>query len=146
MAEEPDVARYVDPLGGSAVIERIAAEMRSEVEDWLRRIEDHGGMLGSIRSGWLESEIEDLAQREPGPRVGVKDQLRSETEEVVLQRERHKPLPLVQRGVERQACDAELKAIRDAVASGVNVLPTLIEAARARASIGQMCEAMAPQD
>ncbi|WP_340681965.1 methylmalonyl-CoA mutase family protein [Amycolatopsis coloradensis] len=146
MAEETDVARYVDPLGGSAVIERIAAEMRSEVEDWLRRIEDHGGMLGSIRSGWLESEIEDLAQREPGPRVGVKDQLRSETEEVVLQRERHKPLPSVQRGVERRACDAELKAIRDAVASGVNVMPTLIEAARARASLGQMCEAMAPQD
>jgi methylmalonyl-CoA mutase, N-terminal domain len=144
LAEETDVARYVDPLGGSEVIARIVAETTAEVEDWLRRIEEHGGMLGSIRSGWLESEIEELAANDPGPRVGVRDRIRSESEQEVLRRERHNPSASVHRVLERRGCEPELAAVREAALGGGNVLPTLIEAARARATIGQMRTAMAP--
>ncbi|MER5510863.1 methylmalonyl-CoA mutase family protein [Streptomyces sp. NPDC002766] len=145
LAEETDVARYVDPLGGSETIDRLVAEMTADVEDWLQQIEDHGGMLGSIRSGWLESEIEELAYRDPGPQVGVRDQLRSGTEQEILRRERHEAPASVQRAVERRPCEKELVAVREAALTGANVMPTLIEAARARSTIGQMRAAMAPE-
>ncbi|MFK8906305.1 methylmalonyl-CoA mutase family protein [Streptomyces sp. YS-3] len=145
LAEETDLARYVDPLGGSETIDRLVAELTTDVEGWLRQIEDHGGMLGSIRSGWLESEINEMAYNDPGPRVGVRDRLPSETEREVLRRERHEVPTSVERAVERRPCEVELAAVREAALTGANVLPTLIEAARARATIGQMREAMAPQ-
>jgi methylmalonyl-CoA mutase N-terminal domain/subunit len=146
LAHETDVAQYVDPLGGSQVIDAIVAELTTEVEEWLRRIEEHGGMLGSIRSGWLESEVEEQAYRNGGPVVGVTDEMRSELEQDILVRERHEPPQVVQRGVERRPCSDELDAVRAAAQSGANVLPALIEAARARATIGQMRAAMTPED
>ncbi|WP_217558861.1 methylmalonyl-CoA mutase family protein [Streptomyces sp. GbtcB6] len=144
LAHETDLARYVDPLGGSSVIDAVCAEMTAEVEEWLRRIDEHGGMFGSIRSGWLEAQIEDQAYESAGPSVGVTDAMRSEVEQQVLRQERHEPLEPVQRNVERRAFTPELKALRESAASGVNVLPSLIEAARARATIGQMRTALEP--
>ncbi|MFG2111818.1 methylmalonyl-CoA mutase family protein [Streptomyces sp. NPDC048718] len=146
LAQETDVAQYVDPLGGSEVIERITTELTVEVEDWLKRIEDRGGMLGCIRSGWLEGEVEELAYRDTGPKVGVQDELRSELEQEILRRERHEAPQAVQRTVVRRECGPELARLREAALAGVNVLPALIDAARARATIGQMREAMAPED
>jgi methylmalonyl-CoA mutase, N-terminal domain len=143
LARETDVARYADPLGGSRVIDALTAEMTAEVEDWLRRIDEHGGMLGSIRGGWLESEIEEQAYRDPGPTVGVRDAVPSDAEQQVIRLGRHFPAAAT-RCVERSACLSELAELRRAAMSGANVLPPLIEAARARATIGQMCEAMAP--
>ncbi|MFE4860722.1 methylmalonyl-CoA mutase family protein [Streptomyces sp. NPDC056670] len=144
LAEETDVARYVDPLGGSEAVDALVAGMTAEVEDWLDRIEEHDGMLGSIRSGWLESEIDELAHRDPGPRVGVGDRMYSETEQEVLRRERHATPDSVQREVERPSCAPELAAVREAARGGANVLPALIEAARARATIGQLRTALTP--
>lgn len=146
LARETDIARYVDPLGGSAVVDQIVAEMEAEVERWLARIEDHGGMLGSIRSGWLGSEIDDMSEHERGPCVGVRDQLRSRSEQELLRRERHEAAASTRRVVDRRKCETELATVRQAALTGTNVLQPLIEAARARATIGQMTAAMTPED
>ncbi|WFE54847.1 methylmalonyl-CoA mutase family protein [Micromonospora sp. WMMD1155] len=142
LAEETDLARHVDPLGGSDVIESIVAELTDEVEDWLRRIEERGGMVACVRSGWLESEIEDLAFRTPGPTVGVSNTIRTVTEDVLVRNERHEPSEPMRRVVPRAKADAELGRLHADAAAGRNIMPALIEAARARATIGQMRAAL----
>jgi methylmalonyl-CoA mutase N-terminal domain/subunit len=144
LADETDLARYVDPLGGSAVVERIAAELATEVEDWLARIDEHGGMVQSIRGGWLEREIEDLAYADRGPVVGVRGTVPSQHEQQLLAIDRAVEPEARQRVVERRQCDAELDRLRTDARAGRNIMPALVDAARARATIGQLCDAVRP--
>ncbi|MFI9804234.1 methylmalonyl-CoA mutase family protein [Streptomyces sp. NPDC052301] len=145
LAHETDIARYADPLGGSHVVEGLVEELGKEVDDWLQRIEEHGGITAGIRSGWLEGEIEELAFQDPGPTVGVVDTAPSDSERGLLQAERHTTTG-GRRDVVRPPCTAELDRLRADARAGRNVLPALIEAVRARATIGQLCAAMRPAD
>ncbi|MER5638843.1 methylmalonyl-CoA mutase family protein [Kitasatospora sp. NPDC002227] len=144
LAEETDLARYVDPLGGSHVVEGLVEQLGAEVDDWLRRIEQRGGMAACISSGWLEGEIEELAYRDPGPTVGVTRPRRSDSENQLLLAERHTALGS-RRDVKRLPWGPELDRLRADATAGRNVLPALIDAARARATIGQLTEAMRPE-
>ncbi|WP_448321936.1 methylmalonyl-CoA mutase family protein [Streptomyces sp. CO7] len=144
LAHETDLARYADPLGGSRVVEGLVEELGKEVDDWLRRIEERGGITACIRSGWLEGEIEELAYQDPGPTVGVLDPADpSASERDLLRAERHTTTG-GRRDVRRQPCAAELARLRADALEGRNVLPALVEAVRARASLGQLREAMRP--
>jgi methylmalonyl-CoA mutase N-terminal domain/subunit len=146
LAHETDLARYVDPLGGSRVVEALASEVAAQVEEWLRRIGERGGMAACIRSGWLEREVEELAYADSGPVVGVGDALRSDSEQRLLDAERHASDDAQSRVVRRGECADELARLRADVAAQRNVLPALIAAVRARASIGQLRAAMTPAD
>ncbi|WP_406329436.1 methylmalonyl-CoA mutase family protein [Streptomyces sp. NBC_00203] len=147
LAHETDLARYADPLGGSHVVEGLVDEVGKEVDGWLQRIEDRGGIAACIRSGWLEGEIEELAFQDPGPSVGVLDPApsasASASERQLLLAESHTTTG-GRRDVVRASCPAELDRLRVDALSGSNVLPALIEAVRARATIGQLCAAMRP--
>jgi methylmalonyl-CoA mutase N-terminal domain/subunit len=144
LAHETDLVRYADPLGGSTVVDALARELSGEVEEWLRRIEERGGMAACIRSGWLEREVEELAYADTGPAVGVTDAIRSEPEQRLLDAERHEATGAQSRPVKRGACDAELDRLRADVLKHQNVIPALVDAVRARASIGQLRAAMSP--
>ncbi len=144
LAHETDLARYADILGGSHAVEALAKELAAEVEDWLRRIDEHGGMSAGIASGWLEREIEDLAYRDHGPRIGVTDAVPSESERQLLMVETHGAAVTGRRDIERRDCSAQLEQLRADALARRNVLPALIEAARARASMGQLRDALQP--
>ncbi|AMY56278.1 hypothetical protein CH289_26675 [Rhodococcus sp. RS1C4] len=142
--KETDLARYVDPLGGSEAIARIADEIEAEATGWLDDIAAHGGLLDCLRSGWLESRIDDMAYATRGPVVGVVEAESSEEEEWLTERQlRSGVVPGRRRPFERGVCSAELRAVTDDVAAGRNVMNSMIAAARARASIGQMQRAVA---
>jgi len=143
LAFETDLIRYTDPLGGSSVIDELVAILTNEVEEWLAKIEAHGGMLGSLRSGWLEGEIDDLAYRERGPVVGVLDAVESEAEQELLRREKSREAKISTRAVARSRNREPLRRVRQAAENAENVVPALIEAARTRASLGEMTEALA---
>ncbi|MEV0006082.1 methylmalonyl-CoA mutase family protein [Micromonospora sp. NPDC050980] len=143
LASETDLARYADPLGGSRVVEQLVAELGAEVDDWLRRIEQRGGVVECIRTGWLEGEIEQLAYLDPGPVVGVTDPQVSASEDALVAAERHQVVGHG-RAVRRPAAEDELRRVRDDARAGRNVMPALIDAVRARATIGQLREAMQP--
>jgi len=143
LAEETDLCRFVDPLGGSRVIEDLTTEIEHEAERWLERIDERGGMLECLRNGWLEREIEDMAYHDPGPVVGVRDAVGEDAEKELVMGERcGRVVDGRTRPVVRRDCGRELARVRKAADEGENVLPALVEAARARATIGQMCEAM----
>jgi methylmalonyl-CoA mutase N-terminal domain/subunit len=142
LAEETDLARYPDPLGGSLVIEELVREQTKEAVDWLERIEAHGGMLACLRSGWLEGEIGEAALSAALPTVGVCDPVDSAQEAALLAAERTAPRPHAARTVRRSPCADQLQAVEQSAREGRNVLPALIDAAKARATLGQMTDAL----
>jgi methylmalonyl-CoA mutase, N-terminal domain len=145
LAEETDLACYPDPLGGSKVVEELMSELTAEVGEWLGRIEERGGMIECIRSGWLEREVEDMAYRYRGPAVGVRDAVRSDPEMRLLEAERRVSQAQTEiRQVARGNGASELACLRSSVIAGENVMPGLVAAARARATIGEMRMAMQP--
>jgi methylmalonyl-CoA mutase N-terminal domain/subunit len=143
LLHETDLAQYADALGGSVTVERLVDEIEAEATRWLDQIDERGGLLACLRTGWLEGHIEEMAYRNEGPRVGVRDADESSAEQDLLRGEyttgvaagRRRPFA-------RGDCERQLARIRHDVEAGVNVMPAMIEAARARASIEQMSTAI----
>jgi methylmalonyl-CoA mutase N-terminal domain/subunit len=142
LAEETDLARYPDPLGGSLVVEELVREQTREAVAWLDRIEARGGMLACLRSGWLEDEIGEAALSAALPTVGVRRPVDSQEEARLLAAERTRPRPQHTRTVQRAPCADRLETLEQCAREGRNVVPALIEAARARATLGQLTEAL----
>lgn len=76
MAEETGVADVIDPLGGSFYVEWLTDEMEQRTYEYLARIEDLGGILAAIKTGFIQREIADTSykyqrQMEEGRRVIV---------------------------------------------------------------------------
>jgi methylmalonyl-CoA mutase, N-terminal domain len=143
LAEETDLASHPDPLGGSRAVETLTEELLTDARAWLARIEDRGGMLAALRSGWLEQELTEAAMTAALPVVGVAHGETSSLERALVADGTGGAGSAPPRRVPRTACAGELTAVRQAASAGVNVIPALVEAARARATLGQMTAALA---
>ncbi|WP_405497548.1 methylmalonyl-CoA mutase family protein [Streptomyces sp. NBC_00096] len=143
LLHETDLARHADILGGSPAVERLVDEIEGEALGWLDRIAEQGGLMACLRTGWLEREIEEMAYRSTGPTVGVTDAERSDPELELLRSQRASGVvPGRRRAFTHRPCPAELARISRAARDGDNVLPPLIDAARARASLARMVSAL----
>jgi methylmalonyl-CoA mutase N-terminal domain/subunit len=157
IAHETGVANTIDPLGGSYFVESLTDEMERAAYEYFARIDELGGMVEAIKRGFPQREIADASFRyqqevDAGRRVVVGvNEYRLEGEEDV---ELHRPDPAVERKqgdrLQRTRADrdsaaveralAELKAA--AVTDGENLMPHFLDAARARASEGEMIAAL----
>ncbi len=154
IACESGADRVADPLAGSYYVEYLTNEMEQRALDYIHRIEAMGGMLRAVEEGFPQKEIAEAAYRyqaeiEKGDRiiVGVNG-FRTEGDE---------PIPLLKidetvarAQVERlRAVRAERSAARvtetlagveRACRDGANVMPPIIEAVKAYASLGEVCD------
>ena len=152
IAHETGVANSVDPLGGSYLVEALTDAIEAEAIAYFRQIEDLGGVLTCIESGFFQQEIADAAARfqrevEAGERtiVGVNAYPNAEPLRIPL-------LEMDPAGYERQVARLEhLRASRDgeavrraldalhAAAHGTdNLMPFILDAARAYATLGEI--------
>jgi methylmalonyl-CoA mutase N-terminal domain/subunit len=156
LAHESGVTDAVDPLAGSYWVEAMTAELERDARAVLERIDRLGGMLEAIRSGWVQQQIHEAAYRwqrevEGGERVivGVNRYAEDETPATPP----FKPDPAVER--ERAAFLARWRAERDRAAAGValarvgraargseNLVPPILDALKARCTLGEVCDAM----
>ncbi len=154
IAEETGVTAVADPLGGSYYVEALTDELERQARDYIARIDAMGGMVAAVEAGFPQAEIADAAyayQREfeRGERrvVGVNAHVDGEGEDPPI----HRPDPAVEaRQVERVsalraardgAAHAEaIAGLRAACAGEDNVMPHLVAAAGADATIGEMCD------
>ncbi len=156
IAEETGVADVIDPLGGSWFVEALTDRMEAEAERIFKRIEEMGGVLAAIDKGWFQREIGEAAYRlqqqyDRGERaiVGVNKHreedekipvLKIDMETEVSQRERVQEL---RRRRAARAVERALERVTTAAASqGENLMPPLIDAARAYATLGETIEAL----
>src|SRR4051794_22628398 len=157
IAHETGVTNTIDPLGGSYFIEALTDDMERAAHAYFARIDELGGMVEAIKRGFPQREIADASfryQQEVDSRrrivVGVNDYRLEGEEGIAL----HRPDPAVERkqgdrlGNTRARRDSA--AVQDALAAlkaaaagdGENLMPHFLEAARARASEGEMIAAL----
>ncbi|MFW6694685.1 acyl-CoA mutase large subunit family protein [Streptomyces sp. MAR4 CNX-425] len=156
LAYETDVPATVDPFAGSYVVETMTDELEEAAAGLMRRVEDRGGAVRAIESGFQKGEIERNAYRiaqetEAGERVVVGVNRYRLAEE-----EPYEPLrvdPAIEaRQVERLArlraerdggaVEAALTELRRAAGTTENVLYPMKRALAARATVGEVCGAL----
>ena len=157
LAYETGVTNTVDPLGGSYFVETLTKQMQQEATTYFQRIEQLGGMIRALESGFFRREIDEAAfayQREVDARrkliVGVNafvepDHKPIETLEIDESAEKMQLADL--RRVKKQrdagAMARALDSVRRTAKSSENLMPVLLDAARARCTVGEVMNALA---
>jgi methylmalonyl-CoA mutase N-terminal domain/subunit len=158
IAFESGAPQTVDPLAGSYYIESLTSEIEQRADDYLEKIEAMGGMLKAIERGYVQQEIQNAAyeyqqavDRLEAVVVGVnRFQVQSEDEKAVpIQRIDPSLEP---RQVERlqalrakrnvETWQAAIRAVEDTARSGENLMPRILAAVEANATVGEISDAM----
>jgi methylmalonyl-CoA mutase N-terminal domain/subunit len=156
IAHETGVVNTIDPLGGSYYVERITNELEREAYEYFDRIEKLGGVVPAIKESFFQREIAEAAFRyqsevERGQRiiVGVnRYQLEDERSPEILkidaaleakQVERVRSLRATR---DTAAVERELTRLKQAAAGDENLMPIILDAARAYVTMGEMCDAL----
>ncbi len=152
IAHETGVTNTVDPLGGSYYLESLTNRVEAEAYEYFRRIEDVGGVVPALESGFFQREIGDAAyiyQREEDRRdritVGVNDYLTDDELSIPLLRvdregeaRQIQNLNNVRRTRDNREVANRLKDLEVAARGDANLMPPLLEAVRAYATLGEM--------
>ena len=154
LAEETGVANTIDPLGGSYFVESLTDKMEQAAYEYIEKIDDMGGMLKAIERNYPQMEIADAAykfQREFDQNkrimVGVnkyvtEDDVPVDTYHVDEALEEHQ-IALTQEvknSRDEKGVKGCLERLGEACSSNENVMPYLIEAASAYATLQEMCD------
>jgi methylmalonyl-CoA mutase N-terminal domain/subunit len=156
IAHESGVANTIDPLGGSFLTEALTDETEEEARAYLRRIEDLGGVIPAIESGFFQREIAESAyryQREIDSRqrliVGVNEYTLDEPLEIPIlamdaegERRQVERLRRLRRERDGREAAHRLKAVENACRDGENVMPHLVDAVNASCTLGEICGVM----
>jgi methylmalonyl-CoA mutase N-terminal domain/subunit len=161
--EETGVVNVADPLGGSWYLEALTDRLEAEAEEIFARIAAMspdgsmtGGVLRGIEDGWFSSEIAEASfvyqqQLEKGDKkvVGVNSHLGTTGQPVEILRVSHQveqdqvaDLALRRGARDQVAVDSALAAMLAAARSGDNMIPPMLDAARAEATLGEICGAL----
>jgi len=153
LAEETGVANTIDPLAGSYFVEALTQNIEEQAYEYIRRIDEMGGMVAAIERGYPQSEIADSAykfqrQVDSGEKtiVGVNKyatehppitiwRMKPEIEERQLRRLRD-----VKERRNNQKVRELLQKIRKASQSSENLMPHIINAVREYATLQEICD------
>jgi methylmalonyl-CoA mutase N-terminal domain/subunit len=151
IAYESGVTNTADPVGGSEHLEALTGSIEQGVRDYLKRIDEMGGTLRAIETGYIQREIQNAAyeyQRavEQGERivVGV-NRFQGEEQcpiptfhlDAALERGQIEKLRQVRASRSPSAVAEKLAALEQAAHTGSNLMPPILEAADAYATVGE---------
>ncbi|MYV46133.1 methylmalonyl-CoA mutase family protein [Streptomyces sp. SID2888] len=156
LAHETDVTATVDPFAGSYAMERMTDEVEAAALELMRKVEDLGGAVSAIEHGFQKGEIERNAYRiaqetDAGERivVGVNRFQLDEEEpyeplrvDPAIEARQAERLAGLRAGRDRTAVDRALADLKKAAEGTDNVLYPMKEALRARATVGEVCNAL----
>jgi len=153
LAEETGVGNTIDPLAGSYFVETLTHQMEEQAWEYIRKIDDMGGMIAAVERGYPQAEIADSAykyqrQIDCGEKVivGLNKymtdhppitiwRMKAEIEERQLRRLRE-----VKQTRNNQKVKELLHEIRKVSQNGENLMPHIINAVREYASIQEICD------
>jgi methylmalonyl-CoA mutase N-terminal domain/subunit len=156
VAHETGVTNTADPFGGSTHIEELTDSIERGVAEYLKRIDEMGGTLRAIEIGYIQGEIQNAAydwQRavESGERVVVGvNRFQKEGErppvtfriDPALERAQVERLRQVRASRSASAAAEKLDALEAAARGDANLMPAIIEAAGAQATLGEISDRM----
>jgi len=156
VAEESGVANTIDPLAGSYYIEAMTDRIEKEAEDYINKIDAIGGMTEAIETGFVQTEIQKASYKfemevESNERiiVGVNKYVIDETEksdllkiDMSVQEEQIKFLTKIKSERNNNEIEDKLKHLRKAAEGNENLMPLIIDAVKAYASVGEICNTL----
>ena len=154
IAHETGITDTVDPLGGSYLLETMTDSLETASHEYFRRIDDLGGVIPALETGFLQREIADASyvyQLEEDRReritVGVNEYRTEDGTEIPLlrvdregEKKQIESLNEVRRTRDNREVAQRLKSLEQAARNSENTMPHLIEAAKAYATLGEMMD------
>ena len=155
LAYETGVPNTADPLGGSYFLEKLTLDTEAAANDYIRRIDGMGGMIPAIEQGFPQTEIASASYRyqqevEAGERVivGV-NRFQSDDQPIELLQidetsgeHQCKKLAALRGRRDNGAVQKSLDALKRASEGTENTMPYLLDAVRAYATLGEICDAL----
>ncbi|MBI4737710.1 MAG: methylmalonyl-CoA mutase family protein [candidate division NC10 bacterium] len=156
LAHESGVADVVDPLGGSYCVETLTDRIEAEARAYLEKIDQLGGMLRAIELGFVQKEVQEAAYQAQRS-LETKRQIVVGVNEFVGEAAASVPVFVVDERVAAEQCrrlqavrarrdghrvQAARKRLGEAAAGPGNLLPAILEAVRASATIGEICDTL----
>ncbi|HEC83351.1 MAG TPA: methylmalonyl-CoA mutase, partial [Firmicutes bacterium] len=155
IAYESGVADSADPLGGSYLIEYLTDEIEKRARAYIDRIAEIGGVIKAIETGYIKQEIERSAyeyqkrvESEETTVVGVNRFTEEHQEPVIfkvdpaVEHEQRQRLASVKASRSQSLVNKSLQAVKRAALDGANLVEPIIDAARNKATLGEICNVL----
>jgi methylmalonyl-CoA mutase, N-terminal domain len=156
IAFESGAPQTIDPLAGSYYVESLTSEIEKRATDYLEKIEAMGGMLKAIERGYVQQEIQNAAyeyqqavDRQEAVVVGVnRFQVGEEKSVPILRMDPDLEAKQVERvravraKRDPKTSQAAIKAVEDTARTGENLMPRILAAVEANATVGEISDAM----
>jgi methylmalonyl-CoA mutase N-terminal domain/subunit len=156
IAQESSVCDTIDPLAGSYYVESLTGEIEQRARDYIARIDELGGAVRAIESGFQQREIHNAAYAwqkrvETGDAVVVGVNRYVEEEQVrppllrvdeALQRERAEKLRALRERRDDEAVQQALVAVEDAARGDSNLMPRILDAVERLATLGEISDTL----
>ena len=154
LAHESGAADTIDPLAGSYYVESLTDGIEEDAFDILDDVDERGGMRGAIEDQWVQRQIQEVAferqeEIEEGERiiVGVNEYEVEDAEpemdlESIDEEDEQRQIDQLEELREKrddEAVEAALEALADAAEGEENVMPYIVDAVKAKATVGEVC-------
>src|SRR6056297_633426 len=156
LAHESGAADTIDPLGGSYYVESLTDGVEEDAFDILDTVDEKGGMLRAVDTGYVQQQIQDVAytrqqEIEDGDRIivgvnefEVDEEKEMDIQEVTAEDEQRQidSLDDVKADRDDEAVEARLAALRDAAEGDDNLMPYIVDAVKAYATVGEISDVL----
>jgi methylmalonyl-CoA mutase N-terminal domain/subunit len=156
IAYESGAAQTIDPLAGSYYVESLTNQIEANAQGYLEKIKDMGGMLKAIERGFVQQEIQNAAY-EYQRKVDHKEALLVGVNSFEIEQEKEIPLQRIDEALERKQVErlralrakrdkakweASVKKVEETARGTANLMPVIVEAVEANATVGEISDAM----
>jgi methylmalonyl-CoA mutase N-terminal domain/subunit len=146
----------VDPLGGGYMIENLTNQLEEKAREYIKKIDDLGGMLRAIETGFVQREIQEAAfafqkavEEETAIVVGV-NKFQSDSDEKIpvlhvdekIERNQIERVRALRARRNQKTVEASLQKLKEAAIGNENLLPRVLECVEAYATIGEISDVM----
>jgi len=156
IGHESGVADFIDPFGGSYAVETLTTEIETRATDYIAKIEELGGVIPAIEKGYIQREIERRAyehqravEKQERIIVGVNDFVTDDSLPVdvakvapALERAQVERLRAMRSRRDQAETDRTLRNLRDVAKGGDNLVPAILGAVVAYATVGEIADVL----
>jgi methylmalonyl-CoA mutase N-terminal domain/subunit len=155
IAHESGVVNAADPLGGSYFVEKLTNDIEAEALEYFRKIDALGGMVAAVERGFPQREIQEAAyqfqkavERKEKVIVGVNEYVMDERPMPILYIDESvaeaqtASVAALRATRDNEKVRAALSGLQEAARGSANVMYPILDAARAYATLGEMCDAL----
>ncbi|MDS0281280.1 acyl-CoA mutase large subunit family protein [Haloarcula onubensis] len=156
LAHESGAADTIDPLAGSYYVESLTDDLEQEARAIIEDVDERGGMRRAIETQWVQRQIQDVAferqrEQEAGERIivgvnefEVEEEGEQDIEEVdeAVETAQQESVAGVREERDDDAVEETLAALREAAEGEANLMPYIVDAVKAYATTGEICDVL----